>query len=264
MNEVQDIFRRVKGKRTWRENIMPMAGHDNLAQGASWDRRGYTVEPFLPASLYQTFLDNVRQQFVRTLENNGIALNKDKFKLENYHEMVKNQHLSVINELKHLKSCNFPIELSVMENRISEILGFKVYNFNPLTRESVYHYRVVRPQKPDYNPLHRDTWHPEYEDCINIYVPLAGSDANSSLPLIPNSHYWSDAEFEVTPDGAVFNDVQFTVPAVANSKKNLELVRPNPGENEVMLFSPYLVHGAGRNPNTDRTRISLEMRFWRK
>jgi len=42
------------------------------------------------------------------------------------------------------------------------------------------------------------------------------------------------------------------------------LERPNPGENEMLLFSPYLVHGGGYNFNTDMTRISLEMRFWRK
>jgi ectoine hydroxylase-related dioxygenase (phytanoyl-CoA dioxygenase family) len=40
------------------------------------------------------------------------------------------------------------------------------------------------------------------------------------------------------------------------------LIRPNPKENEVMLFSPYLVHGGGYNFNADVTRISLEMRFW--
>ena len=34
-------------------------------------------------------------------------------------------------------------------------------------------------------------------------------------------------------------------------------------ENEVMLFSPYLVHGGGYNFNADVTRISLEIRFWK-
>jgi ectoine hydroxylase-related dioxygenase (phytanoyl-CoA dioxygenase family) len=29
-----------------------------------------------------------------------------------------------------------------------------------------------------------------------------------------------------------------------------------------MIFSPYLVHGAGINEEEDLTRISLEMRFW--
>jgi ectoine hydroxylase-related dioxygenase (phytanoyl-CoA dioxygenase family) len=41
------------------------------------------------------------------------------------------------------------------------------------------------------------------------------------------------------------------------------MIRPNPSENEVLVFSPYLVHGGGYNTNIDITRISLEMRFWK-
>ena len=43
----------------------------------------------------------------------------------------------------------------------------------------------------------------------------------------------------------------------------LVLERPNPGLNEVLVFSPYLIHGGAFNQQTDATRVSLEMRFWR-
>ena len=43
----------------------------------------------------------------------------------------------------------------------------------------------------------------------------------------------------------------------------LKMIRPNPGWNEVLVFSPYLIHGGGRNFATDATRISLEMRLFR-
>ena len=36
-----------------------------------------------------------------------------------------------------------------------------------------------------------------------------------------------------------------------------------PRPNEVLVFSPYLIHGGAFNQQTDRTRVSLEMRFWR-
>ncbi len=35
-------------------------------------------------------------------------------------------------------------------------------------------------------------------------------------------------------------------------------------ENEFMLFSPYLVHGGGYNFNENKTKMSLEMRFWKR
>jgi ectoine hydroxylase-related dioxygenase (phytanoyl-CoA dioxygenase family) len=42
------------------------------------------------------------------------------------------------------------------------------------------------------------------------------------------------------------------------------MIRPNPKPGEMLLFSPYLIHGGGVNFNKDITRVSLEMRFFRK
>jgi hypothetical protein len=39
------------------------------------------------------------------------------------------------------------------------------------------------------------------------------------------------------------------------------MTRPNPGPNEVLIFSPYLIHGCSDNKNDDITRMSLEIRF---
>lgn len=39
------------------------------------------------------------------------------------------------------------------------------------------------------------------------------------------------------------------------------MIRPNPNTNEVMIFSPYLIHGCSDNSNDDSTRMSLEIRF---
>jgi ectoine hydroxylase-related dioxygenase (phytanoyl-CoA dioxygenase family) len=41
------------------------------------------------------------------------------------------------------------------------------------------------------------------------------------------------------------------------------MIRPNPGPSEVLVFSPYLVHGGGKNFGSC-TRVSLEMRFFRR
>jgi len=48
-----------------------------------------------------------------------------------------------------------------------------------------------------------------------------------------------------------------------STKHGLDLITPNPGLNEAMIFTPYAIHGGGFNFNTDKTRVSLEMRFWR-
>ena len=42
------------------------------------------------------------------------------------------------------------------------------------------------------------------------------------------------------------------------------MTRPDPNPDEVLVFSPYLIHGGAVNLNEDMTRVSLEMRLWRR
>jgi hypothetical protein len=53
----------------------------------------------------------------------------------------------------------------------------------------------------------------------------------------------------------------YSVPAVINGAHPFSMIRPNPGPNGMMVFSPNLIRGGGKNLNTDITRVSVEMRF---
>ncbi|RPD49542.1 hypothetical protein DNI29_01715 [Hymenobacter sediminis] len=105
-------------------------------------------------------------------------------------------------------------------------------------------------------------WLDRLRDGINIYFPVAGSTPDSSLTLVPGSHWWPEDRTERTAGGATYNGTAYSVPALKGSNEPLELVRPNPGPEQVLLFSPYLLHGGALNLNSAATRISLEMRFW--
>jgi ectoine hydroxylase-related dioxygenase (phytanoyl-CoA dioxygenase family) len=122
---------------------------------------------------------------------------------------------------------------------------------------------VVRPRSRDNNPPHRDVWLDRLRHAVNIYVPLAGSSSRSSLPVVTGSHRWAESDIERTLDGARVNGVTFTVPSVVDATYPLTLTRPDPQANQVLVFSPYLIHGGAFNQQPDRTRVSLEMRFWR-
>ena len=81
---------------------------------------------------------------------------------------------------------------------------------------------------------------------------------------MPGSHLLKESEILRTADGAFLNGTKYTVPCVISVKGEMpKLVRPNPGINEMMIFSPYMVHGGGYNLNEDQTRTSLEVRFWK-
>lgn len=129
-------------------------------------------------------------------------------------------------------------------------------------------FRICRPREigdNDFNPCHRDVYLDFYRNIVNIYLPVVGSNSNSSLKIQPGSHKWNENETMVTKGGAFFKhtDKKYSVDAIVASKKPLEMVHPNPEINQIMLFSPYLIHGCSDNANENETRISLEVRFIR-
>lgn len=241
---------------------------DNLAQGTKWDDDGYSVQKlFHDDSDYQHLLRTFHRIVNESLTELGYQVNQD-FSLSQYHELIKNdeEHFRFIKFMGNFFSANELGDdlLKKLENRISEICKVKVHAKHPDYDEKVFNIRIVRPKSKDNNPLHRDVWLDRLRNGINIYVPIAGSDEKSSLPLIAGSHYWTDDVVERTKEGAIVDGRAYTVPSVTRVNKQYRLVRPNPKNNEVLVFSPYLIHGGASNLNEDTTRVSLEMRFWRE
>lgn len=237
---------------------------DDLCKTLSWGRQGYTVASFLSDTTWTELRSGFKSMFREVLSSCNIHVPAH-FLPEKYHREVltKEAHLAVIEQTKLFQADRFPIDLAIVEERISELLKFEVKSVKPFNGERVFHFRVIRPGRSDYNPIHRDVWQDENRDAINIYVPLAGSNQKSSLRLIPGSHKWKESDTVRSDHGAKMNELKFNVPGLMSSSKELQLERPNPGENEVLIFSPYLLHGLSDNSNEDLTRISLEMRFWR-
>ncbi len=254
----------VEGQTIRGQERVLLAEDDDLTQGAAWAERGYLVAPFLTPSSYQQLVEGVRQRLEASLREAGARVEAP-FALCDYHRYVTSSemHLRALHDSRTgYPLGEFPIALDEVTSRVSELLGVRVTPYNRAHGLDRWHARVIRPGSRDHNPLHRDVWLDRLRNAVNIYVPLAGSSQDSSLPLVPGSHRWRESELLRTAQGATVDGISYTVPAVVGSDRPLALVRPNPGENELLLFSPYLVHGGARN-RTDRTRSSLEMRFWR-
>lgn len=239
---------------------------DNLIAGTPWLGEGYTIEPFFDEAVSAELKDGALRllgELVETALGDAQGLT-----LEGYHKLVDTdeKHAKVIALLKEgFPIERFPLPLETLEERVSEVCGVEVAAFNPKLPDQRFYLRIVRPGgKNDNNPPHRDVWLDYYRDCVNIYVPICGSDENSSLPLIPGSHLWKESDIQRTVGGAKIQGYTYRVPSVSGASKPLDFVRPNPGAGEFMVFSPYLIHGGGVNWNPDTTRMSLEMRFFRK
>ena len=255
----------VEGETIFGAEEVLLQKDDNLIADLPFNDRGYAIFPFLDADTYAQLNTGITRLIADYLTEAGAKID-DNFRLDQYHLYANTDelHTYVVKKIqKGIPFDYFPIDPAKIENRIGELLGFNV------TKEHVGHYdsfsiRVVRPNRlSDNNPPHRDVWLDRLRNAVNIYAPMAGSNQNSALPMIPGSHHWKESEIERTADGASVNGAAYTVPCVVGSKFGFEMVRPNPMLNEVCLFSPYLIHGGGYNLNTDTTRVSLEMRFWR-
>ena len=250
---------------------------------ASWREEGYTIQPFLTEEENNAIRDAVEIGIKHELTQLGI--NTDGFTLEKYHTFVDDiKHLSFINKIRAggdgtggIPYHYLTVPIERIEKRISEICNTTVTaikSFQTPDKKIItakhFWIRVVRPGRyTDNNPPHKDIHIPrvlkseESRQVVNLYYPLAGSNERSSLPIMPGSHLWPEDDMEITYGKVYCNNIEFTNPAVVWTKHGLNLITPNPRQGEVMVFTPYAIHGGGFNFNTDVTRVSLEMRFWR-
>ena len=261
----QAVPYRVEGAGAADDDRVLLATDHDLTALAPWAAAGYAVLPGLSAPHHAALQTGLAQLLREALRAAGCPV-ADDFDITQYHRAVGDdpaRHLAVIAQTKEFQHRQFPIPLPVLETYLSAACGQPVSAYNYHADERVFHLRIVRPGRADHNPLHRDVWLPEYRDGLNIYLPVAGSTARSSLTLVSGSHHWPENVVERTAGGAIYHGVPYTVPGVLRPARPLHIIRPNPGPAELLVFSPYLLHGAAANLNEDATRISLEMRFWK-
>jgi len=255
----------AQGEKQWGKESVLLQDAVDLSEHTSWHDQGFTIEKLFEPAQYTLFSDNARLLLRRLWKEAGLSL-PENFPLDQYHTLTNDltTHLAAVEKTKLLPVSDFPVSIEMLEQRISAICKTPLQVKNPFDGQSVFHFRVIRPNSRDNNPLHRDVWLEDYDDCINLYIPVAGSNERSSLILIPGSHLWPESRIERTAAGAEINGIRFNVPAVTAIKGPYEVVRPNPALNEVLIFSPYLIHGGAVNLNDASTRISVEIRLWKR
>jgi len=264
LNKKKVVYHAEGSKTSGGERILLHEAID-LTNGKPWGKKGYVVHQLFRETSFEKFEGETKQLLLSLWGKSGLSIPND-IQLDHYHTIAFNKtlHLSAVDKTKLLSVSDFPIPISEIENRISEICETSLVAKNPFDKQSVFHFRVVRPNSNDNNPLHRDVWLEDYANCINLYIPVAGSNELSSLTIIPGSHHWPESKIERTQGGAIIEGTKFNVPAVTRISEEYEIVRPNPQRNGVLVFSPYLIHGGAVNLNHNQTRISIELRLWKK
>lgn len=239
---------------------------ENLIENTLWKEEGFHIVDFIEESDFQTIKIGLKKIIIELIIEEGGKIDEN-FELERYHLYVDNDiHLRIAKKIQSGWNINeFPIEFEIINERISDVIGMQVSAKAKHIELNNFFLRIVRPENfQDNNPPHRDVWIDRLRDAINIYAPICGSNKHSALGLIPGSHLFKESEIERTAAGAILNGTLYSVPCVISVKGEQPcLIRPNPEENQALLFSPYMVHGGGYNFNKNTTRMSLEVRFWK-
>jgi hypothetical protein len=223
----------------------------NLLENTNHDDRGFFIIDI------DDELQTKIQKFL--LEQIYLITNK-RINIEKYHEMISDEeHTKIINNMPYKKNNDAINKIAIyLEDKISSSLKCKVKIFN----DDLW-IRICRPSsfyKSDFNPFHRDIYLDFYRNTINIYLPISGSDEKSSLTMQPSSHKWNENITRTTKGGSNIRGKKYSVDAIVCSKIKLNMIRPNPLSNQLLIFSPYLIHGGAHNDNM-QTRFSLEVRF---
>ncbi len=240
----------------------------DLTENTKWHSQGFIVKKFLGDLQQKNIINQVQEYFIKLIKRTFNKLSNLDLKLEDYHKYLNyNDHLAMLKIIENgISFDDININKEILENAVSEILNVSVSTKNPHSDEindKTFALRIIRPNCHDFNPPHKDVYLDRLKNGINIYLPIIGSNQNSSLPLMPKSHFLNENQIYRTKNGALINNVKFRVPCIIKTDSGLKLIRPNPKNDEILLFSPYLIHGGGLNLNSNLTRISLELRFWR-
>ncbi len=236
-------------------------GHkDIIDTSLKWYPRGYKATKLPPE-----FIQHIRQCtstyiFEKVYQTLGVKLTE----LETYHQHVRNdsEHVKVLSAIGKVIS---PDKLGIDAKQLADIVKSECRIAQQLDYKNASDIRIFRPYTKkvmDNNPLHRDTWLEILNNCLNVYIPIAGNNAKSSISIIPGSHLWKREDVARTAHNAKINGVQYGLPSVTDIKRDYKVIRPVLKHDEVLIFSSNLIHGGAVNLNNNITRVSIEMRFW--
>lgn len=215
----------------------------------------------------EDFIQSIRKNTLHYLNGVNKKLSLPKLpKIERYHQFIRSNkhHLEYIREVgKHIKPDELGLDQTVLAKIVKKACGIEEsrgINFKDLC--DIRLFRPFLSSKMDNTPLHRDTCLPVLNNCVNIYIPVAGSNGNRSLALIPGSHLWERNKVSGTKGNAKIKGIQYGLPSVAEIQTEYEVIRPHMANDEILIFSSNIIHGGSVHLNKEITRCSIEIRFW--
>lgn len=255
----------VEGDFFWGESEALYKKNNSVLENVSWENEGFSNLTVFSEKEFFDLKSSVRKTVLEGLRKAEVEVEEDLFTLENYHVFVQDEttHFNVINYTRNLTVDDLDFDIELLAKRIGKHLKCNLTTWVEELGKSHVQIRLSRPNSLDINPPHRDGYLSFWENIINVWIPVAGCNEKSSLPVVSGSHKIAESEILRTEaKGAKINGNLYQVPCLLESKQGpFYMERPNPKEGEALLFTPFLIHGAAVNLSNDTTRVALEFRF---
>lgn len=248
--------------------------NESLYNNREMLENGYIIKD-LPSGWYEKISSSITKYIKDKLKECGVDV-PSTFELAKYHTYVTDEiHKKVVSGVRYgniFQKPGIPVDVLGLDSDLLDGFINSSVESNYMLRGQAQEYfikhkvfwlRIIRPCSGDNNPPHKDVHLKRIKDNVNVYLPLAGSNELSSLPVIPKTHLENESNYIVSCAPCYVNGKKFTVPAVVHRNDGLNMVTPNPSLGQLMIFTPNLIHGGGVNSNTDVTRVSVEMRFFK-
>lgn len=242
----------------------------DISFGQDWYKAGFETYNFLNEVEFDLLKSGLTQCISKIVSEH--VENIEGFSLDNYHHFVKSDevHHKVVAVTRHLFPADFNFPLNDIITRFEKLIGFGLTDTDPDSGDQLQIIiRINRPRSKDFNPPHKDIYEGWDRESIlmkfvNLWIPIAGVNNLSSLPVVPGSHLMSEDKILRTFEGGILEGKQYRVRAVAEWDGSNELVRPEVDYGEVLMFSAHLIHGLAFNDQEDQTRVALEFRLFKK
>jgi hypothetical protein len=242
---------------SWGDDRIILETDINLLENSDFDDNGF-----------KCFKSDCNTLISNFITDKIFDLTSKRINIENYHnEITDEEHKQILHNMpyKYIRDGEDITGLSKYAAYLEKFVSSKINKNVRIFNDDIW-IRICRPTKSylsDFNPCHRDIYLDFYRNVVNIYVPVCGSDDKSSLLICSGSHKLNEKEIAITKGGTYFKhkNIKYSVDAIVASNCDIIMERPNPSYDEIMIFSPYLIHGCASNDNDNTTRISLEVRF---
>lgn len=258
----------VSGEFAWGDDQV-LFDQNGVLANAPWRQAGYGVAEIFSEAERRDLVAGTGEILTRIFRELGYEVPAG-FQPQDYHRVVTTAaaHQEVIRRTRTLSNRDFPLSVDDIADRVSRVVGRRLSAHNPLLKAlghpaEVVILRISRPNSLDINPPHRDGYLEIWKQTLNLWIAVAGCEGRSSLPVLPESHWWNEKDVcRTAARGASINGLTYHVPAILKTRLGLHMIRPTPRAGEILLFSPFLIHGAAVNQNPDTTRVSFELRLF--